>query len=86
MTDIRSNTPRPFSRLQFVNDPDPEIFKNPLQLEYIRMLVKVLRDMDRHTLYNDQSSASLLLVSPNGTTFRVTVADDGTLTTVNARA
>lgn len=82
---IRGNATRPVSRLQHVNDPDPNVFKNPLQLEYIRTLVDVLRRLDTDMVSTNTASPSVLLASPNGTVFRVTVADDGTLTAVNAR-
>lgn len=86
MTDIRTNTPRPVSRLQHVNDPDPAAFPRDITLQYIRVLVDALRRLDGEMVSHATASPAVLLSSPNGTVFRVTVDDNGVLSAVNARA
>jgi hypothetical protein len=80
----RENRPLAVDRFSGLNDPS-EAFKNPAQLGFIRVLVDIIRRMSGEMVSQNTAAPHFILVSPNGTAYRVTVADDGTLTTVNAR-
>jgi hypothetical protein len=84
MVTLRANRPIEVDRLSGLNDPS-EAFKNPVQLGFIRVLVDIIRQMSADMVSRNTAAPHMILVSPNGTAYRVTVADDGTLTTVNAR-
>ncbi len=82
---IRQNAQIPVDRLAQLNDP-ADVFKNPAQLGFIRVLVDVIRGMARDFIGRDTATPHFMLLSPNGTAYRVTVSDTGVLTTENARA
>lgn len=85
MTTLRQNTPVGVDRLAHLNDP-ADVFKNPVQLTFMRVLIDIIRRMSSEMLSRESAAPFILLTSPDGTAYKVTVADDGTLTTVNARA
>jgi hypothetical protein len=82
---MRQNNPVAVDRLAQLNDPT-DAFKSPAQLNFVRTLVDILRRMSQDFVARDTASPYVILLSPNGTAYKVTVADDGTLQAVNARA
>lgn len=85
MPEIRTNTPATVDPLQHVNDPTLTVFPRPTTLEYMRVLVNTIRDLARGMIYRDRATPYLLLQSPNGTVFKVSISDTGVVTAVNAR-
>lgn len=81
---LRQNTRAAVNPLTYLNDP-AEAFKNPIQLSFMRTLVDALRLVTEDVVSRNTATSHFILLSPNGTAYRVTVADDGTLTTENAR-
>ncbi len=81
---LRQNIQAPVDRLAQLNDPT-DVFKNPSQLGFIRGLVDVLRGMARDFISRDTATTHFILLSPNGTAYRVTVSDAGALVVANAR-
>lgn len=84
MATLRANRPIEVDRFAGVNDPS-EVFKNPQQLGFMRVLIDIIRRMAAEMVSRDTAAPHIILVSENGTAYRVTVEDDGTLATENAR-
>lgn len=74
----RRNNPRPVDRFAGLNDP-ADAFKNPTQLLFVRSLIDILRQFISGAISKDEAASHFHLVSPSGKTYKVTVADDGTL-------
>ena len=72
-------------QLEPLKNPET-IFRNPAQLEYIRSLVNAVQALTQNTINHDQSAPHIILMSPNGTSYTVTVDDLGALQTVPSRA
>lgn len=81
---MRQGVVQPVDRLAQLNDP-ADAFKNPAQLGFMRVLVEALRRMSTDFISRDTASTHIMLLSPNGTAYRVTVSDAGVVTAVNAR-
>jgi hypothetical protein len=79
MTLIRQNAARVAGPLDQLNDPG-EVFKNPGQLEFVRTLVRMLKDGFSRVILRDQAVNYFHLLSPSGKAYRVTVTDDGQIT------
>jgi hypothetical protein len=76
---LRGNVARVAGPLDQLNDPG-EVFKNPGQLEFVRTLVRMLKDGFGRVLSRDQAAPYFHLLSPSGKAYRVTVSDDGQIT------
>lgn len=76
MTTVRQNASRVAGPLDQLNDPG-EVFKNPGQLEFVRTLVRMLKDGFSRVILRDQATPFFHLLSPSGKAYRVTVTDDG---------
>jgi len=81
----RENARQEVDEFISLNDPG-EIFKNPQQLQFIRTLIDVLRRVVANVVRWDRAAPQVILSAPDGGAWIVTVANDGTLTTRNARA
>lgn len=81
---MRQNQLIKVDRLQQLNDPQTA-FRGE-QLTFIRFLVEALRRISQEMVSKESAEPHIILTSPNGTSYRVTVADDGTLSTANVRA
>jgi hypothetical protein len=84
MATPRSGYALPIDPLNELGDP-AQAFKNPDQLQYVRQLVDIIRTQFGKAVTRDTAVPFFYLQSPGGKTFRVTVADDGTLTATDAR-
>lgn len=81
---LRQNLQQPGSRLQDLNDPQGA-FKNPLQLTFMRILVDVLKDLFQSAVKSNTATPHILLQSPDGTVYKLSVDDAGAVVTENAR-
>lgn len=81
---MRQNKPVSVDRLASLNDP-VDAFKAPAQLSFMRVLIDIIRQISSSAVTYDTAAPHIILLSPNGTAYRVTVNDTGVLTTVNAR-
>lgn len=81
---IRQNNIIPVDRLQPLNDP-ADAFKNPAQLSFMRVLIDIIRRMASDMVSRDTATSHIILRSPNGTAYRVSVDDAGVLVVENAR-
>jgi hypothetical protein len=84
-TTIRQNPPAQADRLQGLQPPE-EVFKNPIQLTFMRTLIDILRRALREMVSSQSAAPQVLLTSPNGTVFKITVSDAGAIVVTNARA
>lgn len=74
----RANVSRVAGPLDQLNDPG-ESFKNPGQLEFVRTLVRMLKDAFGKVLMRDQAAPYFHLLSPGGKAYKITVSDDGAI-------
>lgn len=83
MSRIQQNAPvDPFAELA-----NPETaFTEPVQLRWLRQLLEVLRKLLQFAVLSNKGVPQILLNAPDGTAWAVRVANDGTLSTVNARS
>jgi hypothetical protein len=79
MAELRGNVAQPAGPLDQLNDPG-EVFRNPVQVEFIRTLVRFVRNGFGRAVMRDQAAPSILLASPAGRVFKVTVSEDGQVT------
>jgi hypothetical protein len=80
MAELRGNVSLPAGPLDQLNDPG-EVFRNPAQVEFVRTLVRFIRNGFSRSVMRDQAAPSILLASPGGRVFKVTVSDDGEVAT-----
>jgi hypothetical protein len=74
----RGNNPVVAGPLDQLNDPG-EVFRNPGQLEFVRNLVRLLKDAFGKAVIRDQASPFIHLQAPNGGVYKVSVGDTGAL-------
>lgn len=84
MSQTRQNSSRPIDPLAELNDPEA-VFRDPGQLQFMRTLVNTIRRVFSAMIRYDQAAPQIILTSPNGTAYIVTVGDDGVLTARTAR-
>ncbi len=82
---MRQNKPAVIDRFVELNDPG-EVFKNPYTLLFMRTFINIVKRIANTAVYSDTAAPAIILQSPNGTAYRVTVDDAGTLQVVNARS
>lgn len=71
----------------FANINDPvDVFKNPVQLLFVRTLIDILRRALTGAVKQNQASPHIILSAPDGGAWIVEVDNTGALTTRNARA
>jgi hypothetical protein len=83
MTD-RTNFAAPADPLNEYADPS-QAFKNPDHARFLSGFIEAVRQQLQSSVQSNQGAPHVILMSPNGTGYRVTVADDGTVTTAPAR-
>lgn len=82
---MRGNVPIAVDPLKELGDPEI-VFKAPAVLQFMRVLIDIIRRQFSRFLDRDVAAPHFHLVSPNGTAFIVTVTDEGVLQIDNARA
>lgn len=80
----RSGFALPVDPLNELGNPE-QAFRNPDQLQFMRQLIDIIRTQFGKFVARDVASPYIMLQSPGGNTFRVTVSDDGKITATNAR-
>jgi hypothetical protein len=82
----RENAPHVASDpLELLKNPE-KVFKNPQQLEFMRELINVIQAMNRNLVHHDRAAPHIILVSPDGISYNVSVDDLGVLQTVASRS
>jgi hypothetical protein len=84
LTDIRQNAAQPADPLGQLNDP-AEAFKNPAQIEFFRVFLRLLRTALAKMVQRDQAATHVTLVSPGGKSYVVRVNETGALVTEYVR-
>jgi hypothetical protein len=82
---IRQNTPAGPDRFAELTDPGG-VFKNPEVLSFMRTFIEIMKRIGNDAVYRNTAATSLILLSPNGTAYRVTVTNGGVLQVDNARS
>lgn len=78
MADLRGNIAQGAGPLDQLNDPG-EVFRSTGQVEFIRLLVRMLKSGFARVLSRDQAAPYFHLSSPSGKAYKITVSDDGAL-------
>lgn len=84
MAEIRGNVQQAAGPLDQLRDPG-EVFKIPVQVEFVRTLVQFLKTGFSRCVMRDQATSAILMLSPGGKVHSLTVADDGTVTATYVR-
>lgn len=80
----RVNIPRVPEPLQQLADPG-EVFQNPRHVEWLQTFLKMLRTFLAGVVVREQATPYVIMSSPSGRAFRVSVTDEGEITAVPIR-
>lgn len=77
---LRQNKASDSDRFASLAQPN-EVFKIPIQSQFMRTLLDLLRDMFKDFISKDSANTHFMLMSEAGAIYRVTVDDTGNLQT-----